>query len=69
MGGRDDVEFDLERNSAPWELSLDPAVRLLLATAIVRRLPTTSPPEDDDSVIGVVLAVWLVEDMRPAAYG
>ena len=57
MGGRDDVEFDLERNSAPRELSRDPAVRLLLATATVRRLPTTSPPEDDDSVIGVVPVV------------
>ena len=57
VGGLDDVEFDLERNSAPWELSRDPAVRLLLATAIVRRLPKTSPPEDDDKVIGVVSVV------------
>ena len=53
VGGLDDV-FDLVRNSAPCELSLESAARFPLATATVRRLPTMSPPEEDVSVSGVV---------------
>ena len=67
VGGREDprLEFD-PLNSAPCELSRDPAVRLMLAGAITGNVPTASPPELDDNVIGVDCVASLVDDIRLA---
>ena len=55
------LERDLVRNSAPCELSRELAVRLATVGAIVGSPPMTSPPELDDSVIGVVCELLLVD--------
>ena len=52
------------RNSAPRELSRDPVVWIILAGATERSCPITSPPELDDTVIGVDRVASLVDDMR-----
>ena len=63
VGGLEDPLLD-DRNSAPRELSRDPTAWIWLAGATERNSPTTSPPELDDTVIGVDRVASLVDDMR-----
>ena len=66
VGGLEEplLEFDLVRNSAPFELSREVAVLFpVVAGAMEWRAPTTSPPELDDNVIGVDCVVLLVLDI------
>jgi len=58
------LELDLARNSAPQELSLDPAERFITIGEITGRFPTTSPEELVDIVIGVAWLALLPVDIE-----